>query len=85
MNEYQIVESVLAEKTKLGEVKRKELANAIIDALDEAGMLVGDFRAVDVVGAKVPVDYVTAYGLDISVDANGNAVDVSSPYGFLLP
>lgn len=86
MKEYRIVESVLKEKTNLGEVKRKELAYAIIDALDENGLLTltGDFTAVDVVGAKIPVEYVTMFGLEISVDANGNAVEVSSPHGFLI-
>lgn len=87
MNEYRIVESVLKEKTNLGEVKRKELAYAIIDALDDNGLLTGDFTAVDavdVVGAKIPVEYVTMFGLEISVDANGNAVEVSSPHGFLI-
>lgn len=84
MDEYRIVESVLKEKTNLGEVKRKELAYAIIDALDDNGLLTGDFTAVDVVGAKIPVEYVTMFGLEISVDANGNAVEVSSPHGFLI-
>jgi predicted transcriptional regulator len=43
-----------------------------------------DVQTVDevaVIGARVPVEHVTAYGLEIAVDANGNAVTVGFPYG----
>jgi hypothetical protein len=36
---------------------------------------------VAVSGARVPVEHITAYGLDISLDANGNAATVGFPYG----
>jgi hypothetical protein len=36
---------------------------------------------VEVVGARLAVETVTAYGLDIGVDANGNAAWVGFPYG----
>ncbi|WP_371409767.1 hypothetical protein OG423_14275 [Micromonospora zamorensis] len=36
---------------------------------------------VDVVGARVPVETVEAYGLLIGVDANGNAATITFPHG----
>lgn len=41
-------------------------------------------RAVEVIGARAAVDNVEAYGLDIQTDANGNAVIISSAFGFYL-
>ncbi|MGC5319328.1 hypothetical protein ACPXB5_11380 [Micromonospora arida] len=38
-------------------------------------------EAADIVGARVAVDEVGAYGLTIEVDANGNAATVRFPYG----
>jgi hypothetical protein len=37
---------------------------------------------VEVIGARVPIETVEVYGLEITVDANGNAVHISSPHGF---
>jgi hypothetical protein len=37
--------------------------------------------AVDIEGARVPVEQVEVYGLVIDLDANGNAATVSFPYG----
>lgn len=36
---------------------------------------------VEVVGARVQIEQVEAYGLSIGLDANGNAVTVGFPYG----
>lgn len=59
------------------------LAQIIARKLEEAGFLVPeDFDTVEVRGARVPVETVEVYGLTITVDANGNAVSITSPYGF---
>lgn len=39
---------------------------------------------VEVDGARVPIETVEIYGLEIGVDANGNAACVSSQWGFVL-
>lgn len=36
---------------------------------------------VEIVGARVQVERVEAYGLRIGLDANGNAVTIEFPYG----
>jgi hypothetical protein len=38
-------------------------------------------EAVEILGARVQVEQVEAYGLTIGLDANGNAVTVEFPYG----
>jgi len=43
-----------------------------------------EVTSVDVDGARLAVETVEAYGLEITLDANGNAVSITSPYGFLL-
>lgn len=40
-----------------------------------------DVREVDVVGSRVPVETVEAYGLLVGVDANGNAATITFPHG----
>jgi hypothetical protein len=37
---------------------------------------------VEVANSRVAVESVTAYGLDLTLDAHGNAVTVESQYGF---
>lgn len=41
-------------------------------------------NTVEVVGARVQTETVEAYGLEITVDANGRAVRVTTPDGFHL-
>jgi hypothetical protein len=82
MSPEEIINKALA-KTVKSAFRREELAEQIESALWDAGYLLsGDALAVEVHGARVPVEVVEAYGLDIEVDANGNAVTVSSPWGF---
>lgn len=76
-----IVQDVLATTTKLSGGKRVEAADAILAALDNAGALADGMYAVAVVGARIPVEYVPMYGLEIGIDANGNAVSIGSPWG----
>ncbi len=67
---------------KLSNWRRAEVAEEIADELTSEGLLFPDgITAVEVPGARVPVETVDAYGLTIAVDANGNAVRVSSPWG----
>ncbi|MEU1810975.1 hypothetical protein [Micromonospora aurantiaca (nom. illeg.)] len=64
------------------QTKKDELADAVYEALDNLGLIVdGPISTVDVVGAPITVERVEAYGLAIEVDANGNAVSVTSPWG----
>lgn len=37
--------------------------------------------SVEIDGARVPVETITAHGLEIQLDANGNAATVTFPYG----
>lgn len=64
------------------ENKRLALAKTIARELEEAGLLIWDLGAVEVNGGRVPVETVEAYGLVIEVDTVGNAVSVTSPWGF---
>lgn len=61
--------------------KRAEAVDAVDSALLEEGHLIEDIETVEVIGSRVAVEQVTAYGLDISIDAGGNAVQVTSAYG----
>lgn len=64
------------------QTKRDDLADQIADALYEAGLLVDEgIDSVEVRNARVTVETVEAYGLTIAVDAHGNAVQVTSPWG----
>lgn len=49
----------------------------VLDALGYADAV----NAVEIVGARVAVETVSAYGLVIELDANGNAVTIGFPYG----
>ena len=37
--------------------------------------------AVEVIGARLGVETIEAYGLEITLDANGNAAEIRSPHG----
>jgi hypothetical protein len=66
----------------LSQKKRDELTEQIVNALFDAGLLlVDDATTIEVRGARVPVETVEAYGLTIRVDANGNAAEITSPWG----
>jgi hypothetical protein len=81
MDVEQIIRRALGTTLK-SERRIEELSTPIYDALEKAGcLLMGDLATVEVCGARVAVEAVEVYGLSISVDANGNAVDVSSPFG----
>lgn len=82
-----IIYDVLSKSTKMGAKKREELAVEIDDALIEEGWLVPEqgVSSIEVDGARVPVETVQIYGLTIEVDANGNAVTVSSERGEMRP
>lgn len=45
----------------------------------------GDIWVAEVNHARVPVQTVRVYGLEISLDANGNAVSVEFPHGAVVP
>lgn len=68
------------------ETKRATAAGDVVEALESAGHLYanGWVTEVEVHHARVPVETVEAYGLTIRVDANGNAVSVSSAHGFMI-
>jgi hypothetical protein len=40
-----------------------------------------DVREVEILGARVGIETVQAYGLEFTIDANGNAAVVRFPYG----
>lgn len=58
----------------------KKTIDAIVEHVENepAG---GVVETVELADARVPVGHVTAYGLDIAVDANGRAVTVDFPAG----
>lgn len=80
-----VARKALAEHIK-AEFKRDTAADAVVEALTDAGHLYenGWVEAVEVHDSHVPVETVHAYGLTIRLDAGGNAVSVSSPYGFMI-
>lgn len=41
----------------------------------------GVVREVEILGARVGIETVQAYGLEFAIDANGNAAVVRFPYG----
>jgi hypothetical protein len=66
--------------------RRDQAAADVVEALGKAAHLFenGWVTKVEVHHARVGVETVEAYGLIITLDANGNAVDVSSPWGFMI-
>ncbi|RLK22673.1 hypothetical protein DER29_0512 [Micromonospora sp. M71_S20] len=67
-------------RAELAEILPKSAHRHIGRILDTLG-LPEVVRAVDVVGARVPVETVEVYGLSIGLDANGNAATVGFPHG----
>jgi hypothetical protein len=63
--------------------RREKAAESIAENLREAGLLL-DYapETVEVVGSRVAIETTTVGGLTVSLDAAGNAVRVTSPYGF---
>lgn len=68
-------------ESKLSAADEKRLA-AIVKYLDDTMRNASAPRMVEVIGARVAIETVEVYGLEITVDANGNAVHISSPHGF---
>jgi hypothetical protein len=70
----------------VAESRRDKAAESLVAALTEAGHLYenGWVEAVEVHNSAVPVETRHEYGLTIRLDAGGNAVSVSSPYGFMI-
>lgn len=56
--------------------------DAIVAEVDT--YLTAPITTVEIDGARVGVETVEAYGLHITLDAQGNAVAITSPYGFLV-
>lgn len=66
--------------------KKDAIADEILEALDNAGLLIGDALVTEVaVGerALIPVESVEAYGLTIRLDALGDASEISSERGLV--
>jgi hypothetical protein len=82
---YELIEQGLAKSIK-SQNRRTELAETIHDALVENGHLWedGHVETVEVHHARVVTEHLEAYGLMIELDANGNAVTVRSPNGFMV-
>lgn len=66
------------EGRKISDASQKKI-DAILGYIRDNDLWVG---SVEVIGARVAIETVEVYGLEITVDANGNAVHVSSPHGF---
>lgn len=64
----------------LGAKISKAKLDALADYIDQYDINTVD--AVEVGGARAPVERFEVYGLVIGVDANGNASTVASRYGF---
>lgn len=62
--------------------RRAAAAEDVARLLEENGLLAQDFETVEVRGSKVGVETTTVGGLTVTFDAAGNAVRVTSPYGF---
>jgi hypothetical protein len=61
--------------------KQHKRIDAILEVVETAVYPYLAVDEVEVIGARVAVETVSAYGLDIRVDANGNATTVGFPYG----
>lgn len=65
--------------------KRDTMADEIVDALYGAGFVLDEqISTVEVGGALVPVETVEAYGLEIRLDALGDASEISHPAGLVV-
>jgi hypothetical protein len=72
-------ETLRAELEEILPKSQHKKIERILDVVDDYLTIEVDEIAVS--GARVPVEHVTAYGLEISLDANGNAATVGFPYG----
>lgn len=67
------------------QTKKDALADEILDALSDAGLLLeGAATTVEVGDARMPVETIEAYGLTIAIDALGDAAEISSPAGLVV-
>jgi len=80
MTAEEIIVAVLLPFLKSG-AQRERASEAVAAALAEAGHLTDDIETVEVRDSKVGVETTTLGGLTITLDAAGNAVRVTSPYG----
>lgn len=62
-----------------GKISRKNIT-AIMEYV-EANPANGVVESVELANARVPVETVSVYGLEIALDASGNAVTVGFPAG----
>lgn len=69
------------QENKISEASQKKI-DAIVGWVEDNTYDIVD--TVAVVGARVQTETVEAYGLEITVDANGRAVHVTTPDGFHL-
>lgn len=76
-------EEVIRQQLPTMSAKRADdLVERILDALAENGFLVdGVMSTVGIQRTHIPIEYVEAYGLEIGVDANGYASEISSCWG----
>lgn len=81
MDHEEVIRTALAPYVR-AQGRREEAADKVYAALVEAGaVLDGTATTVEVPNARVPVETVRAFGLEIEVDTFGNAVRVRSEYG----
>jgi hypothetical protein len=65
--------------------RRDIVADAILEALEDAGLLAQEeITTVEVGGALMPVEAVEAYGLTLKLDALGEASEISSDRGLVV-
>ncbi len=69
------------EEPKLSDAMQKKV-DAIVGYVEDNDFV--DVRTVEVIGARVGVETVEIYGLEITVDANGRAERVTTPCGFTI-
>lgn len=61
-----------------GQDRRDTTADEIVSDLEAAGILVNpECTTIEVTGARMPVETIEAYGLEIKLDANGEASSIS--------
>lgn len=83
MNPRDVVSGTLPKSWS--QTKRDDLADEILDALEEQGLLAdAECTVVEVGDARMPVETVEAYGLTIRLDAMGEASEISHPAGLVV-
>lgn len=85
MSAESVIDAALAKFIK-GADRRVDATNDVASALESAGHLWEDgwVESVEIHNARVAVETIETYGLVIELDAHGNAVSVTSPYGFMV-